>query len=94
MKQSICFVVFLLLLVSLSPASSRFLSVSEVKEEVKYGKVTQLAYSLDDQMETFDSLNKLMGIEGCEDEDEECSKRRIMAEAHLDYIYTQNHDHP
>ncbi|KAB2606577.1 phytosulfokines 6 [Pyrus ussuriensis x Pyrus communis] len=25
------------------------------------------------------------------DGDEDCSKRRIMAEAHLDYIYTQHH---
>lgn len=33
-----------------------------------------------------------MGLEeyGNEDEDEECLKRRITAEAHLDYIYTQH----
>lgn len=24
-------------------------------------------------------------------EDEECVKKRMMAEAHLDYIYTQHH---
>ncbi|XP_016498317.1 putative phytosulfokines 6 isoform X1 [Nicotiana tabacum] len=93
MKQStICFLVFLFLLVSLSPASSRFLSASEVKEEENNGEVT-LAYSLD-QMETFDSLNKLMGLEECEEEDGECFKRRTLTEAHLDYIYTQNHNHP
>lgn len=38
---------------------------------------------------------QLMGTseeEECRDEkDEECMKRRMMAEAHLDYIYTQHH---
>ncbi|KAJ8559633.1 hypothetical protein K7X08_003691 [Anisodus acutangulus] len=93
MKQSMCFLVFLIyLFVFLSPASSRFLSTSEVKEEVKHGKVS-LPYSLD-QMETTAFLNKLMGVEECEEEDGECIKRRIIAEAHLDYIYTQHHDHP
>ncbi|BFG38694.1 hypothetical protein CerSpe_249680 [Prunus speciosa] len=33
----------------------------------------------------------LMGSEECDDRDEECLKRRLIAEAHLDYIYTQNH---
>jgi hypothetical protein len=33
-----------------------------------------------------------MGSEECYDEkDEECSRRRMIAEAHLDYIYTQDH---
>jgi len=35
---------------------------------------------------------QLMGLEHyCEDGDEECLKRRLMSEAHLDYIYTQHH---
>ncbi|KAF4379703.1 hypothetical protein F8388_023720 [Cannabis sativa] len=39
-----------------------------------------------------ESLDELMGLEDClNEEDEECLKRRIIAEAHLDYIYTQNH---
>ncbi|EEF34955.1 conserved hypothetical protein [Ricinus communis] len=33
----------------------------------------------------------LMGSEVCQSEDEECFKRRMVSEAHLDYIYTQNH---
>ncbi|KAJ6821075.1 putative phytosulfokines 6 [Iris pallida] len=33
----------------------------------------------------------LMGMEQCNDGDEECLKRRLMSEAHLDYIYTQKH---
>lgn len=31
-----------------------------------------------------------MGIEKCEEKDEVCLKRRMIAEAHLDYIYTQH----
>ncbi|WOK97300.1 phytosulfokines 6 [Canna indica] len=31
------------------------------------------------------------GFECEEEADEECQKRRTMAEAHLDYIYTQQH---
>ncbi|XP_030521964.1 putative phytosulfokines 6 [Rhodamnia argentea] len=39
-------------------------------------------------------LSNLMGVEAeesCGDQDEECLKRRMVAEAHLDYIYTQDH---
>ena len=33
-----------------------------------------------------------MGSDECDaDKDEECYRRRMTAEAHLDYIYTQNH---
>lgn len=33
-----------------------------------------------------------MGLEeSCGDGDEGCEKRRMVAEAHLDYIYTQHH---
>ncbi|ESR43534.1 putative phytosulfokines 6 [Citrus sinensis] len=32
-----------------------------------------------------------MGSEECSENDEECLKRRMTAEAHLDYIYTQHH---
>lgn len=30
-------------------------------------------------------------MEKCEDGDVECLKRRMLADAHLDYIYTQHH---
>ncbi|BBH05090.1 PHYTOSULFOKINE 3 PRECURSOR [Prunus dulcis] len=36
-------------------------------------------------------LMNLIGVEDCTDGDEDCLNRRIMAEAHLDYIYTQHH---
>ncbi|XP_010912231.1 uncharacterized protein [Elaeis guineensis] len=34
---------------------------------------------------------ELMGLHECKEEDEECLKRRMISEAHLDYIYTQRH---
>ncbi|KAI3988426.1 hypothetical protein MKX01_026240 [Papaver californicum] len=44
-----------------------------------------------------DSMN-VMGAEEdgeeCGNGDEECLKRRMIAEAHLDYIYTQRHHKP
>lgn len=39
----------------------------------------------------FGILLQLMGLEVCVDGDEDCLKRRVIAEAHLDYIYTQHH---
>ncbi|KAF7154511.1 hypothetical protein RHSIM_Rhsim01G0208400 [Rhododendron simsii] len=44
------------------------------------------------EREEIDSLDQLMGLEDCNsgDDDEECAKRRMVAEAHLDYIYTQH----
>lgn len=39
----------------------------------------------------FLSFEQLMGLEKCHENDEECLKRRMVAEAHLDYIYTQHH---
>ncbi|KAK2454847.1 putative phytosulfokine [Trifolium repens] len=39
-----------------------------------------------------EDTEELMGSEECYDEkDEEWSRRRMIAEAHLDYIYTQDH---
>ncbi|KAF7805678.1 putative phytosulfokines 6 [Senna tora] len=35
----------------------------------------------------------MMGMENCSSGDEECLKRRMTMEAHLDYIYTQHHKH-
>ncbi|CAD5178510.1 unnamed protein product [Musa acuminata subsp. malaccensis] len=36
----------------------------------------------------------LMGMEACAGGTEECLERRMMSEAHLDYIYTQRHPQP
>ncbi|MBA0850452.1 hypothetical protein Goshw_029974 [Gossypium schwendimanii] len=43
------------------------------------------------QADRKDDFSELMGAEVCYEKDEECVKRRMMADAHLDYIYTQNH---
>ncbi|KNA09643.1 hypothetical protein SOVF_151690 [Spinacia oleracea] len=40
-----------------------------------------------------DSIDELMGLEICGNGDEECLKRRLVSEVHLDYIYTQ-HQNP
>ncbi|VFR03472.1 unnamed protein product [Cuscuta campestris] len=37
-----------------------------------------------------DSLEELMGLEICENRDEECMRRRLDDALHLDYIYTKN----
>ncbi|KAF4352647.1 hypothetical protein F8388_021816 [Cannabis sativa] len=38
-----------------------------------------------------DDILELMGSRECDYKNEECLKRRMVAEAHLDYIYTQHH---
>ncbi|KAL8039663.1 hypothetical protein ABFX02_10G050700 [Erythranthe guttata] len=38
-----------------------------------------------------EDFSSLMGLEECGDKDEDCEKRRMVVEAHLDYIYTQHH---
>ncbi|CAJ2672650.1 unnamed protein product [Trifolium pratense] len=38
-----------------------------------------------------EDMEELMGLEECYGNEEECSRRRMIAEAHLDYIYTQHH---
>ncbi|KAH0723392.1 hypothetical protein KY285_005948 [Solanum tuberosum] len=48
-------------------------------------------HSIPTQEEDFTNL---MGMEECEDRDEVCLNRRMVAEAHLDYIYTQNKPKP
>ncbi|KAD4384290.1 hypothetical protein E3N88_24458 [Mikania micrantha] len=43
--------------------------------------------------ETGDRFKDVMGLEDCGSGDEDCLKRRLLADAHLDYIYTQHHKH-
>ncbi|NP_001266262.1 putative phytosulfokines 6-like precursor [Solanum lycopersicum] len=97
MKQNVYFV--LLLLVSMiisSQASSRFLVNNlQVEKEAKLTNKSSDGDSIEKMRST--NLNRLMGLEeySCEDEnDQECIKRRVLVEAHLDYIYTQHHNHP
>ncbi|XP_019262308.1 PREDICTED: putative phytosulfokines 6 [Nicotiana attenuata] len=94
MKQNLYFLLLLLVVSMLmsSQASARFLANNQEKGEVKLPKT--IGGDSIDKMETTDDSNKLMGEEECDDGDEECFKRRVIAEAHLDYIYTQHHNHP
>ncbi|CAK7329292.1 unnamed protein product [Dovyalis caffra] len=92
MKQSLSYralLLFLLVLVHSSEISARFLSSQQGQEEVKLNNISSEGTLA--QIENSESINELMGLELCHNGDEECLKRRIIAEAHLDYIYTQHH---
>ncbi|KAK4369506.1 hypothetical protein RND71_013298 [Anisodus tanguticus] len=95
MKQKVYFLL-LLLLVSMivsSQASARFIANNQDCSG-RGGKTSKVnGGDSIDKMGTTD-LNRLMGLEEYPCEDEECIKRRILEEAHLDYIYTQHHNHP
>ncbi|KAA8544198.1 hypothetical protein F0562_022166 [Nyssa sinensis] len=92
MKQNFCSCALLLLflfLLTSSKTSGRFIATKQGEEEMKLDEITTEGASA--EMESNDSLNQLMGLEICNNRDVECLKRRIVAEAHLDYIYTQHH---
>ncbi|XP_039002675.1 putative phytosulfokines 6 isoform X2 [Hibiscus syriacus] len=86
MKRRFLFTVFLLfsftVLISSSHISARFSGNKQREEEVELSQITD--------MEGTELMN-LMGMEACDEGDDGCLKRRIIAEAHLDYIYTQHH---
>ncbi|KAG5556648.1 hypothetical protein RHGRI_007055 [Rhododendron griersonianum] len=76
------------LLLSHSLTSARPLSPLQGNQIVKGNEITQSLPSIN--VEDEDLVN-LMGMEECDEKDEDCIKRRMVAEAHLDYIYTQRH---
>ncbi|XP_061958357.1 putative phytosulfokines 6 [Populus nigra] len=75
----------LLVLVYSSKLSARFLLSKQGQEEVNVDGITS------EGTEDSELMNQLTGLELCDGGDDECLTRRIIAEAHLDYIYTQNH---
>ncbi|PON46016.1 Phytosulfokine [Parasponia andersonii] len=100
MKQSFQYstalLLLFLLLISSSKLSAIFLTTKQgglerertPKEIINGGSLQELEGS--------ESVDELMGLEDCgngehDDAEEQCLKRRIIAEAHLDYIYTQHH---
>ncbi|XP_073007978.1 putative phytosulfokines 6 isoform X1 [Typha latifolia] len=89
MKHTTLFIPLLFLLVILAfhaARASRSLAPPQLgTEDAKVGREGKVAV---------DDTWNLMGLEECEDGDEECAKRRVISEAHLDYIYTQNHGKP
>ncbi|XP_073291094.1 putative phytosulfokines 6 [Primulina huaijiensis] len=79
-------VISLFILLIISHTSARLLPTHQVdKTEIK---LNEKSSALEDD------FSSLMGMEECGDKDEECLKRRMIAEAHLDYIYTQHHKKP
>ncbi|XP_047165141.1 putative phytosulfokines 6 [Vigna umbellata] len=86
MKQHLAFLFFLLLLSSFL-VSPRLLQPPKGEKEVQlnHKSVFRSSFQLNDSME------QLMGSEECFENDEGCNSRRMMVEAHLDYIYTQRH---
>ncbi|CAJ1968723.1 unnamed protein product [Sphenostylis stenocarpa] len=90
MKPQIGWLFFVLLLSSFL-ASARLLKPpkgpgqGEKEMEVNDNAIPRSSLELKDDME------ELMGSKGCYTKDEAGSIRRMMVEAHLDYIYTQHH---
>ncbi|XWS71513.1 hypothetical protein CRYUN_Cryun03dG0144300 [Craigia yunnanensis] len=86
MKQSFlsgALLFFFLILISSSHLSARFIANKQGKEEVELSQIIDI--------EDIELMNQLMGVETCDTGDVEFLKRRIISEAHLDYIYTQHH---
>ncbi|KAL6202881.1 hypothetical protein ACLB2K_026585 [Fragaria x ananassa] len=87
--QTTAIVLCILFIISSSTISARRLfQDKEGQEEAKLKKISDGDSLV--ELESSDLMN-LMGLEACVDGDEECLKRRVIAEAHLDYIYTQHH---
>ncbi|XP_062083674.1 phytosulfokines 2-like [Humulus lupulus] len=93
---------FMLLLISYSSklSAATFLVTKHdgIQEEQTLKEMTITTTSTEgtfEELERSESVDELMGLEDCgkegdDDDDEECLKGRIIAEAHLDYIYTQH----
>ncbi|KAJ7947938.1 Phytosulfokine [Quillaja saponaria] len=79
---------FFLLLVSSSKLAPPIMAIKQGQEEVKLDEV-MVGDSIA-EFEGSESMN-LLGMEDCNNGDEECLKGRMISEAHLDYIYTQYH---
>ncbi|PIN09954.1 hypothetical protein CDL12_17460 [Handroanthus impetiginosus] len=76
----------LFLLLIISRTSAHLLSLHQLGDTPE-NKINGIS------LQEEDDFPSLMGLEECGDEDEACKKRRMVVEAHLDYIYTQ-HQNP
>ncbi|KAL1188069.1 putative phytosulfokines 6 [Cardamine amara subsp. amara] len=83
MKQTLCLAVCILFLIFSTSSSA----IRKGKENPELNPLVS-ATPVEE-----DSVNKLMGMDDCVEGDEECLRRRMMTETHLDYIYTQHHKH-
>ncbi|KAK9079144.1 hypothetical protein SSX86_000814 [Deinandra increscens subsp. villosa] len=88
MKQSfrygVPFIFLIFSLIAFSHTSGRFLHTKPGDQNMMKLDESIIGTSLVD-------FNEVMGLEECESGDEDCLKRRVLADAHLDYIYTQHH---
>ncbi|XP_071701399.1 putative phytosulfokines 6 [Rutidosis leptorrhynchoides] len=89
-RCSVCLIFLIISIIALfSQASASFLHIKP-GEKSDDESINTSENSLID-LDPINSFNELMGIEECGTGDEECLKRRVLADAHLDYIYTQRH---
>ncbi|KAJ4827362.1 hypothetical protein Tsubulata_014953 [Turnera subulata] len=97
MKQGLHYSVLLLFLLLLVIHSSMLSARSMVNNQELQVEATAKRITTQDSTGELEgstlSAEELMGLDHqmCENGDEECLERRIIAEAHLDYIYTQRH---
>ncbi|KAK7345407.1 hypothetical protein VNO77_16011 [Canavalia gladiata] len=90
MKQQIIFLFSLLLLSSFLTSANLLEPPKGLRQDEKGVKVNDNAIP-QSSIKPKDYMEELMGSEECYEKEEECYSRRMMAEAHLDYIYTQHH---
>ncbi|KAK3119743.1 hypothetical protein QOZ80_9AG0674550 [Eleusine coracana subsp. coracana] len=75
------------------PAVPLVRSENGVKDAADGLVLQEGAASNDDEL----SISEMMGAEeaeACEEENDECMQRRLLRDAHLDYIYTQHKGKP
>ncbi|KAL9996460.1 putative phytosulfokine [Helianthus debilis subsp. tardiflorus] len=77
----------------LSLTSARFLHTKPGENMMKKLDEPINTSGSENPLVDYNSFNEDMGLEECGSGDEECLKRRVLAvaDAHLDYIYTQHH---
>ncbi|KAK3443827.1 putative phytosulfokines 6 [Eucalyptus grandis] len=86
--------IFLLFLLLSSSSAAKHAANEPGLEEREMKKIASSGGAMQEKMDgSDDMIRNLMGEEICDDGEEECLKRRFMSEAHLDYIYTQQHKH-
>ncbi|KAK3226742.1 hypothetical protein Dsin_006604 [Dipteronia sinensis] len=86
---SFMFLLLVLLILSNSISARHLLPEKQDEKEVKANGIAHPTISKEAIKE--DLLNLMGSEDQCDEKDEDCLNRRMIAEAHLDYIYTQNH---
>ncbi|KAK2982550.1 hypothetical protein RJ640_025459 [Escallonia rubra] len=81
------FALLFFLFIITSQTYARSLAIRKGDKMVKPIKSTEESAA---EFETSDFLDNLLGVEDCGNGEQECLNRRVIAEAHLDYIYTQH----